>query len=344
MDSFFASIEIRDKPYLQNKPVAVAGRANERGVLTTCNYIARKFGLHSAMPTKRAVQLCKDLIIIPVDIEKYKKESIEIFKIFTCYSKIIEPVSIDEAYIDVTNSEYCSGDPEIMASQIRSCIKKDFGITASAGISVNKLISKICSDWNKPNNQFSICDDQISSFIKNVNLKKIPGIGKVNFEKCKNLNMNKCEDMYSYSIDRLSDLFGSYGNNLYNLVRGIDHREIETNKARKSVSVEDTFVRDIRSKEECITNLSELYKKLILRCNNLEISSALAKEIFIKIKFNNFETITRQVKCNDLNLHQYVQLFESNIDVITRPIRLLGVGFTLKKDNGNIIQYDIFDR
>ena len=344
MDSFFASIEIRDNPSLKNKPVAVAGKANERGVLTTCNYIARKYGLHSAMPTKRALQLCKDLIIVPVDIEKYKKESNEIFKIFKCYSKKIEPVSIDEAYIDVTDSNYCSGDPEVMASQIRSCIEKDFGITASAGISINKLISKICSDWKKPNNQFSICDHEVSSFIKNVNLKKIPGIGKVNFEKCKNLNMHVCEDMYPYSSTSLYEFFGSYGTNLYKLIRGIDLRDIETDRQRKSISVEDTFIRDIQSKEECKDNISDLYKKLILRCHNLEIPQDLVKEIFIKIKFNNFETITRQVKCNNLNVNHYMKLFDSNVDKITRPIRLLGVGFTLKQESGNIIQYDIFDR
>ena len=191
MDSFFASIEIRDNPNLQNKPVAVGGKANERGVLTTCNYLARKYGLHSAMSSKTAIQLCKDLIILPVDITKYRKISKEIFKIFKCYSRKIEPVSIDEAFLDVSESGYCQGDPEEMAKQIRSCIKADFGITASAGISSNKLIAKICSDWKKPDNQFSICDDEIQNFIKTVSLKSIPGIGKVNFKKCKNLNMNK---------------------------------------------------------------------------------------------------------------------------------------------------------
>ena len=209
---------------------------------------------------------------------------------------------------------------------------------------INKLISKICSDWKKPNNQFSICDYEVSSFIKNVNLKKIPGIGKVNFEKCKNLNMKVCKDMYAYSSNDLSEFFGSYGNNLYSLIRGIDHRDIETNRARKSISVEDTFIKDIKSTQECKTNISDLYKKLILRCSNLEISIKLVKEIFIKIKFNNFETITRQVKCNNLCLNQYLQLFDSNIDNINRPIRLLGVGFTLKQDKENVIQYDIFDR
>ena len=344
MDSFFASIEIRDRPSLLNKPVAVAGKASERGVLTTCNYIARKYGLHSAMPTKKAIQLCKDLIVLPVNIEKYKKESKEIFKIFRCYSKKIEPVSIDEAYLDVTDSDYCSGNPEIMASQIRSCIKKDFGITASAGISINKLISKICSDWKKPDNQFSICDSEVSEFIKDVSLKMIPGIGKVNFQKCKDLNMETCKDMYSLSDDDLRNFFGSYGNNLYKLIRGKDNREIEIDRVRKSISVEDTFIKDIKSIEECKKNILVLYEKLIKRCDNLEVSIESVKEIFIKIKFNNFETITRQVKCDNFNLNLYLKLFESNINDMTKPIRLLGVGFTLKQNNQDIVQYDIFDR
>ena len=343
MDSFFASIEVRDRPSLKNKPVAVGGQANERGVLTTCNYIARQFGIHSAMPTIKAVRLCKDLIVIPVDIEKYKKESLEIFKIFKCYSKLIEPVSIDEAYLDVTESNYCAGDPEMMASQIRACIKKDFGLTASAGISINKLISKICSDWRKPNNQFSINDNEVNDFIKDVNLKMIPGIGKVNFKKCSNLKMKYCKDMYSYSKDDLINIFGSYGITLFNLIRGIDNRDVQMNKIRKSISVEDTFVEDIKTIKKCKINIAELYLKLISRCNNLGISKELVKEIFIKIKFNNFETITRQIKCTKLNLERYIELFDHNIIEISRPIRLIGLGFTLKQGNDDVVQYDIFD-
>ena len=133
MDSFFASLEIKDKPHLTNKPVAVGGRASQRGVLTTCNYVARKYGIHAAMPTKKALELCNDLVVLPVDIEKYRKVSRDIFKIFKCYSKKVEPVSIDEAYLDVTASNYCRGDPEEMAKEIRQCIHQDFGITASAG-------------------------------------------------------------------------------------------------------------------------------------------------------------------------------------------------------------------
>ncbi len=344
MDSFFASIEIRDNPILKNKPVAVGGKANQRGVLTTCNYLARKYGLHSAMSSKRALQLCKDLIILPVDIVKYRKESEEIFKIFKCYSSKIEPISIDEAFLDVSESRYCHGDPEEMARQIRSCIKTDFGITASAGISSNKLIAKICSDWKKPDNQFSICDDEIEGFIKTVSLKSIPGIGKVNFKKCENLNMRNCSDMQNISKDALVRVFGSYGYTLFNLVRGIDNREIEANRRRKSVSVEDTFLHDLGDTDSCKYQLSILYAKLMDRCQSSSINTNEVREIFLKIKFNDFEVITRQKKCLSLELNEFYSLFNSNIVRIIKPIRLLGIGFRLNDKKEDASQYDIFNR
>ena len=344
MDSFYASIEISEKPFLKDKPVAVGGKPAERGVLTTCNYIARRYGIHSAMSSRIAMSLCKNLIILPVDIEKYRAISKEIFKFFKCYSKKIEPISVDEAYIDVTHSEYCRGDPEEMAKQMRACILKDFKITASAGISCNKLISKICSDLKKPNNQYRICDDEIPEFIKNVRLNKLPGIGKVNFKKCLDLNMEYCKDMYNYSVDELVKIFGVYGNALYNFIRGIDNRNVDISRIRKSISVEDTFLNDLSNTEICISKINYLFEKLIKRCKTNNVPQNLVKEIFIKIKFNNFQTITRQSKCDEINPESFIHLFTNNIDTIRRPIRLLGLGFTLKDKEEQIIQYDIFNR
>jgi DNA polymerase-4 len=296
------------------------------------------------MSSKTATQLCKELIILPVDITKYRKISKEIFKIFKCYSRKIEPVSIDEAFLDVSESGYCQGDPEEMAKQIRSCIKADFGITASAGISSNKLIAKICSDWKKPDNQFSICDDEIQNFIKTVSLKSIPGIGKVNFKKCKTLNMTSCSDMQKISKDELIRIFGSYGYTLFNLVRGIDNREIETNRTRKSISVEDTFLHDLNDTTLCVQQLSILYTKLIERCKSSNVNTNDVREIFLKIKFNDFETITRQKKSLKIELNEFKNLFDSNIVKIVKPIRLLGIGFRLNDKKEEPSQYDIFDR
>jgi DNA polymerase-4 len=296
------------------------------------------------MSTKKALSLCKNLIILPVDIDKYKKESNEIFKVFKCYSKKIEPVSIDEAYIDVTDSDYCKSDPEEMASQIRECIWKDFKITASAGISCNKLIAKICSDWKKPNNQYCLSDEEVPDFIKNVSLNKIPGIGKVNFEKCINLNMEYCKDMYIYTVYELQKIFGSFGYNLYNLIRGIDQRNVETNRVRKSISVEDTFLEDIKDHETCINKINLLYKKLLHRCKNSGVQQSSIKEIYIKVKFNDFKSISRQSKCNELRPETFIKLFDSNIKKPMKPIRLLGLGFTIKNNKTTTIQYEIFDR
>jgi DNA polymerase-4 len=231
-----------------------------------------------------------------------------------------------------------------MAKQMRACIHKDFQITASAGISCNKLISKICSDLKKPNNQYCICDDEIPNFIKNIRLNKLPGIGKVNFNKCKNLNMEYCKDMYNYPVDDLVNIFGVYGNTLYNFIRGIDNRNINISRVRKSMSVEDTFLEDLNSTEVCISKINHLYEKLIERCKINNVPQNLVKEIFIKIKFNNFQSITRQSKCSKLDSKTFIQLFTSNINVIQRPIRLLGLGFTLKDKEQKTIQYDIFNR
>ena len=225
--------------------------------------------------------------------------------------------------------------------EIRQCIHQDFGITASAGISSNKLIAKICSNWRKPNGQFSIDDSEIGTFIKNVNLKNIPGIGKVNFKKCTSLRMETCKDMYRLSRDELINIFGSYGKTLFDLIRGIDNREIETNKIRKSISVEDTFIDDLVDINSCQNHIKILYKKLIDRCKASSIQSSDVKEIFIKIKFNNFETITRQKRCSNINLNQFYDLFDKNIIEMRKPIRLLGTGFNLKIQDDSP-QYDIF--
>ena len=213
-----------------------------------------------------------------------------------------------------------------------------------AGISCNKLIAKICSDWKKPNNQYSLSDDQVPNFIKNVKLNKIPGIGKVNFQKCNKLNMQYCKDMYIYTIHELETIFGSFGGNLYYSIRGIDQRDVNTNKVRKSVSVEDTFLEDIKDLDVCIHKIHSLYKKLTYRCENNGISQNLVKEIFIKIKFNDFKSISRQSKCNHIHLKKYLQLFNNNIKNPIKPIRLLGLGFTLKDNKHDTVQYDIFDR
>ncbi len=325
MDCFFAAVEIRDNPELKNKPVAV-GNSESRGVITTCNYIARKFGIKSAMSSVKAKQLCPKLIFMPVQIEKYRNISDDILNIYKCYTKIIEPIALDEAYLDVTNSKYCEGDPEEMARQIRKKIYDDFGLTASAGIASNKFLSKIASDWNKPDGQFTILDSDIDKFVVNIPIRKIIGIGEVNEKKLLLKNIKTCGDLQKMEKDKLVNLFGKYGEILFHLCRGIDERKVEFNKIRKSLSVEDTFEKDLNSIDECLINGKIIFNRLVIRHNKSNEKDRYIKSCFIKIKFNNFKTITAQKTYNKLKYEIFENLLKTTYKNNPYPIRLLGVG------------------
>ncbi|MEC8996422.1 MAG: DNA polymerase IV [Pseudomonadota bacterium] len=326
MDCFFAAVEIRDKPKLKYLPVAVAGSENKRGVVTTCNYVARKFGVKSAMPSIIAKQLCPDIIFLPVNFDKYKKVSAGIREIFQCYTKIIEPIALDEAYLDVTNSQYCNGNPEDMARQIRQKIFDDFKLTASAGISSNKFLSKIASDWNKPNGQFAIKDREIENFILQVPIRKIFGIGEKNERKLLSLKIKNCADLQTLDESKLIEMFGKYGSTLFYLCRGIDEREVEPNRISKSLSVEDTFLQDLISLEECIKQMELIFKKLNIRLTQSKDRNRPIKSCFIKIKYSDFKTSTSQTLCNELNFDVYSNLLKKSYREKPRPIRLLGAG------------------
>src|SRR6185312_1104393 len=179
MDCFYAAVEIRDNPNLKGKPVAVGGRPDQRGVLTTASYEARKFGLRSAMPSARAVKLCPDLILLPLNFDKYRTESRNVRAIFTRFTGVVEPLSLDEAYLDVTNSSICEGSATRIATEIRRQIFEETGLTASAGVAPNKFLAKVASDWKKPNGQFTITPAMVADFVKKLKVEKIPGVGKV---------------------------------------------------------------------------------------------------------------------------------------------------------------------
>ena len=326
MDCFFAAVEIRDKPKLKYLPVAVAGSENKRGVVTTCNYVARKFGVKSAMPSIIAKQLCPNIIFLPVNFDKYKEVSVGIREIFQCYTKIIEPIALDEAYLDVTNSQYCNGNPEDMARQIRQKIFDDFKLTASAGISSNKFLSKIASDWNKPNGQFAIKDREIKNFILQVPIRKIFGIGEKNERKLLSHKIKNCADLQTLDESKLIEMFGKYGSTLFYLCRGIDEREVEPNRISKSLSVEDTFLQDLISLEECIKQMELIFKKLNIRLTQSKDRNRPIKSCFIKIKYSDFKTSTSQTLCNELNFDVYSNLLKKSYREKPKPIRLLGAG------------------
>ncbi len=241
MDCFYAAIEMRDFPELANKPIAVGGDAKRRGVIATCNYAARQFGIRSAMPTAHALKLCRELILRPVRMDVYQKESQYIRSLLTEYTDLIEPLSLDEAYLDVTESTQCQGSATWIAEEIRARIYQARQLTASAGIAPNKSLAKIASDWHKPNGQMVIRPEDVSAFVLDLPVRKLFGVGPKMEEKLRALNIKTCADLQRYSIEYLLQKFGTMGQRLYELARGIDNRPVNPERIRKSISVEETI-------------------------------------------------------------------------------------------------------
>ncbi|HEX3421396.1 MAG TPA: DNA polymerase IV, partial [Candidatus Udaeobacter sp.] len=232
MDCFYAAIEMRDRPSLRGKPVGVGGARERRGVLTTCNYEARKFGVHSAMPTFMALQRCPNLIVLPTRFDVYRREAVIIRGILYQFTSIIEPLSLDEAYLDVTSHPSA---PAALAQEIRSAIFRTTKLTSSAGIGPNKLIAKIASEINKPNGQFEVKPEQVADFMKDLPVRKIWGIGEKSERKLEELGAKTCGDLQRFSRPDLVKVFGKFGLELSDLCRGIDDRTVEPDRPRKSL-------------------------------------------------------------------------------------------------------------
>src|SRR4051794_7190025 len=248
MDCFYAAIEVRDRPELRGKPVGVGGARDRRGVLTTCNYEARKFGVHSAMPTFMALQRCPKLIILPTRFDVYRRESATIRAILHRFSALVEPLSLDEAYLDVTDHP---GAPAAVAQVIRGLILQKTKLTASAGIGPNKLIAKIASDLNKPNGQCEVAPERVLDFMTALPVRKLWGIGAVTEQKLVSLGAQTCADLQRFKRTQLCEHFGKFGLELYDQCRGIDDRPVEPHRERKSLSNEETFSRDLETLEQC---------------------------------------------------------------------------------------------
>lgn len=324
MDCFFAAIEMRDNPALRNKPIAVGGLPQQRGVLSTCNYIARKYGLHSAMSSARALQLCPQLIILPVNMEKYQRASQVIFRIFKQYTPLVEPLSLDEAFLDVTNCSYCKGSATLIAKTIKARIKKELNLTASAGVASNKFLAKVASDWNKPDGLFVITPDQVESFVKQLPVTAIFGVGKVTAAKLHNIGLKTCADLQKIPYDELSEKFGKFGGHLYDSCRGIDSRPVETEHVRKSLSVEETFPYDLKTTKECLSKFPNLFCELKKR---LEYAADLTiHKQFVKIKFYDFTKTTAEMVVTQLDENHFVELFNRGLARAGKPVRLIGIG------------------
>ena len=325
MDCFYAAIEMRDNPTLKNHPIAVGGDPKRRGVITTCNYHARTFGVHSAMASAYALRLCPMLKIIPVNMEKYKAQSLVIRDILTEYSDIIEPLSLDEAYLDVTGSSLLNGSATLIAQEIRTVIHEQTQLTASAGIAPNKCLAKIASDWHKPNGQFVITPDDIAPFMQHLSVRKIPGVGKVTEKKLLNLSISTCGQLQCLSVEKLIGHFGIFGKRLFELCRGHDERQLETERQRKSLSVEETYTHDLENASSCIDKLLKLMDKFTFRLKKITGGKSIHKQ-FVKMKFCDFSQTTVERVSSSADITIFKTLVEEAYQRKAMPVRLLGIG------------------
>lgn len=326
MDAFYVSVEVRDNPSLANKPVAVGGKSSQRGVLSTCNYMAREYGVRSAMPTSMAKRLCPDLIIVPGRMQAYQEVSNHIREIFSRYTNLIEPLSLDEAYLDVTNCNLFGGSATLIAQDIRHHIHDELGLTASAGIAPLKFLAKIASDMNKPNGQYLIKPDQVMPFIEALPLNKIPGVGKVTFAKLQALGLHTGADIRQYEHTILVHKFGKFGLSLWRKCQGIDTRGVETSRVRKSVAVERTFSENYSSVASLETYLiNNLLPSLQDRAKK-HIESRKIDKLGVKIKFADFRQTTKEHKGANIDTEVFLALLrEAWTRRNGKSARLLGI-------------------
>ena len=325
MDAFYASVEQLDNPDLIGKPIAVGG--NEiRGVVSAASYEARKFGVRSAMSGAQAARLCADLIFVKPNFERYKEVSKQIRKIFYEYTDLVEPLSLDEAYLDVTENKKGNPSATLIAKEIRQKIFEVTGLTASAGISVNKFVAKIASDFNKPNGQKTVNPDEVEAFIEVLDVKKFYGIGKVTAEKMYQLGIYSGIDLKTKSIDYLEKHFGNSGKSYYNLSRGISFSQVKPNREMKSVGAERTFNKNLSSEIYMEERLKNIAEEIDRRIKKYKIAG---KTITLKIKYSDFSQQTRsktvQYFISDNNL-----IFETAKELLYQEklknsVRLLGI-------------------
>ena len=347
-DCFFAAIEMRDDPSLRGRPLAVGGSADRRGVISTCNYEARAFGIHSAMATATAKRLCPDLLVVPHSMDKYKKAAQQMRDIFYDYSELIEPLSLDEAFIDVSEPSlrhsHCHGSATLMAQEIRQRIFETVGISVSAGVAPNKFLAKVGSDWNKPNGLCAIPPEQVDSFVRRLPVDRLFGVGKVMAEKLYRLGINSCGDLRTFDVYQLTRQFGSFGLRLHELSYGIDHRPVKTSRRRKSLSVEHTYANDLPSIQGCLGQLPALFKTLSERFLALDDGYRVSKQ-FVKVKFNNFQSTTMEcIVRGQPRLAVYHDLCQQSLlRGEGLPVRLLGLGLRFKDDSPAAVQLSLFN-
>lgn len=314
MDAFYASIEQKDHPELRNKPIAVGGRPEGRGVICTASYEARKYGVRSAMPSKKAQQLCPNLIFVPVRMERYVEISQKILEIFEEYTDFIEPLSIDEAFLDVTGKDGIQ-----IGQDIKKRIKKELGLTASVGLSINKYLAKLASDSQKPDGFTVITEAEAESFLSPLPVRKLWGVGPKTEQELNNLGIYCIKDLIHYDQRVVIEKFGKKGLELLNFARGKDDRPVENKHRRKSMGEENTFEEDIDDVNILIQYIDSYCRLLVHRLQKNELQ---IRTITIKIKYEDFENITRSITLPYFT-NSYQDIYNSAVNILLTKIRLV---------------------
>ncbi len=341
MDAFFASVEQLDFPEYRNKPLAVGGNS-ERGVIAAASYEARKFGVKSAMSSKMAAKMCPELIFAKPRFERYKEISKEIRLIFERYTDIIEPLSLDEAFLDVTENKLNIKSATFIAQAIKNDIKNELNLIASAGVSFNKFLAKMASDQEKPDGLFIIKENEAIDFIYKLPIHRFFGVGKVTADKMIELGIPTGKQLNQQSLEFLTTHFGKSGVYFYNISRGLDFRPVESSRERKSIAVESTFFKDIFDKYSFEKEATKIAKNLWIRYSK---HKQFGKTLSLKIKFNDFtlnsksKTSIQEINSEKVLLKMCTDLVDS-VFPLKKPIRLIGFQISgFKKDSVEKIDY-----
>ncbi|QDQ28562.1 DNA polymerase IV [Chitinimonas arctica] len=340
-DCFYAAVEMRDDPSLRERPVAVGGRPESRGVLSTCNYAARKFGLHSAMASSQALKRCPDLVLLPPRFEVYRAVSRQIHGIYADFASLVEPLSLDEAYLDVSDSPHCQGSATRIAGAIRDRIRSEVGITASAGIAANKFIAKVASDWNKPDGQFVVHPRDADTFVAALPVGKLFGVGKVTAARLNELGARSCGDLRDWPLPKLIQHFGRFGHRLYELCRGVDERPVSNEQPRKSLSVETTYVHDLPDLASCLDEMHVLITDLKARLERAH-DVPLPYKAYVKIRFSDFSHTTVECLSTAPGPDTWARLLAEGFARRSLPVRLLGVGVRFEEERAEVRQLTLF--
>jgi DNA polymerase-4 len=333
MDAFYASVEQRDNPEFRGRPLAV-GHAGERGVVAAASYEARKYGVRSAMPSKTALKRCPQLIFTPGRFDVYREVSEQIRDIFHEYTDLVEPLSLDEAYLDVTENKIGMPSGTIIARQIRQKIKETTGLTASAGVSINKFLAKVASDYNKPDGLFVITDQEAERFVEGLRIEQFWGVGPVAAEKMHRLGIHTGADLKQHSEDFLVRRFGKFGHELYLFARGVDRRPVEPNYVRKSIGAEETYLHDLDDPALLTEKLREVADEVWRRVSKHEF---FGRTVTLKIKYADFTQITRSKTPGGFvtefgTFWQTAQELLAAVDYSEKKIRLMGLTVSNARD------------